>query len=41
VLVAREVQFTQPPTERPYGIEAVLRDNSGNWFSFTQRRGMD
>jgi hypothetical protein len=29
--------FTQPPTERPYGVEAVLRDDSGNWFSFTQR----
>ena len=23
-------------TERPYGIEAVFRDNSGNWFSLTQ-----
>jgi catechol 2,3-dioxygenase-like lactoylglutathione lyase family enzyme len=31
------VEFTQPPAERPYGVEAVLRDNSGNWFSFTQR----
>jgi len=38
-LVARGVEFTQPPAERPYGIEAVLRDNSGNWFSFTQRHG--
>lgn len=39
-LVARGVEFIQPPTERPYGIEAILRDNSGNWFSFTQRHGM-
>jgi predicted enzyme related to lactoylglutathione lyase len=39
-LVARGVEFTQPPTDRPYGIEAILRDNSGNWFSFTQRHGM-
>ena len=31
------VEFIQPPAERPYGVEAVLRDNSGNWFSFTQR----
>ena len=31
------VEFTQPPAERPYGVEAVLRDNSGNWFSLTQR----
>lgn len=36
-LVSRGVEFVQPPTERPYGIEAVIRDNSGNWFSFTQR----
>ncbi|MFZ0994968.1 MAG: VOC family protein [Candidatus Dormiibacterota bacterium] len=39
-LVARGVEFTQSPAERPYGIEAVLRDNSGNWFSFTQRHGV-
>jgi catechol 2,3-dioxygenase-like lactoylglutathione lyase family enzyme len=32
------VEFTAPPTERPYGVEAILRDDSGNWFSFTQRR---
>jgi catechol 2,3-dioxygenase-like lactoylglutathione lyase family enzyme len=38
-LSARGVQFLQPPAERPYGIEAVLRDDSGNWFSFTQRFG--
>jgi catechol 2,3-dioxygenase-like lactoylglutathione lyase family enzyme len=36
-LVSRGVEFLQPPAERPYGIEAVLRDDSGNWFSFTQR----
>ncbi len=39
VLVQRGVEFTQPPAERPYGIEAILRDDSGNWFSFTQRKG--
>ncbi|WP_181780187.1 VOC family protein [Pseudonocardia pini] len=33
----RGVEFLQPPAERPYGIEAVLRDDSGNWFSLTQR----
>jgi len=37
-LSARGVQFLQPPAERPYGIEAILRDDSGNWFSFTQRK---
>jgi catechol 2,3-dioxygenase-like lactoylglutathione lyase family enzyme len=36
-LVERGVEFIQPPVERPYGIEAILRDDSGNWFSFTQR----
>ena len=37
VLTARGVEFTQEPAERPYGIEAVLRDDSGNWYSLTQR----
>lgn len=36
-LSARGVVFVQEPAERPYGIEAVLRDDSGNWFSLTQR----
>lgn len=35
-LKARGVEFAQEPSERPYGIEAVFRDNSGNWFSLTQ-----
>ena len=26
------MQFIQDPEERPYGVEAVLRDNSGNWM---------
>jgi catechol 2,3-dioxygenase-like lactoylglutathione lyase family enzyme len=39
VLAARGVEFTQEPAERPYGIEAILRDDSGNWYSFTQRTG--
>jgi predicted enzyme related to lactoylglutathione lyase len=37
-LKARGVVFVQPPTERPYGVEALLKDDSGNWFSLTQRR---
>jgi catechol 2,3-dioxygenase-like lactoylglutathione lyase family enzyme len=37
-LAERGVEFLQPPADRPYGIEAVLRDDSGNWFSFTQRQ---
>ncbi|CAL99689.1 catechol 2,3-dioxygenase-like lactoylglutathione lyase family enzyme [Saccharopolyspora erythraea NRRL 2338] len=36
-LSARGVEFVQEPTNRPYGIEALLRDDSGNWFSLTQR----
>jgi catechol 2,3-dioxygenase-like lactoylglutathione lyase family enzyme len=31
-LVAKGVEFTQPPSDRPYGVEAVMRDNSGNWL---------
>ena len=32
------VEFVSPPTERFYGTEAVVKDNSGNWFSLTQRK---
>ncbi|MGB5107712.1 MAG: VOC family protein [Candidatus Zixiibacteriota bacterium] len=35
---ANGIEFIAPPTERFYGIEAVFRDNSGNWFSMTQRK---
>jgi predicted enzyme related to lactoylglutathione lyase len=38
-LAARGVEFVQEPAERPYGVEALLRDDSGNWFSLTERRG--
>ena len=38
-LKAKGVQFISEPAERPYGIEAVFRDNSGNWFSLTQPTG--
>ncbi len=38
-LSGRGVSFLQEPAERPYGIEAVFRDSSGNWFSLTERRG--
>ncbi len=38
-LKAKGVEFLQPPVERFYGIEALLKDNSGNWFSMTQRTG--
>ncbi|WP_406124803.1 VOC family protein [Streptomyces canus] len=35
---ARGVEFIQEPQERPYGIEAIFRDDNGNWYSLTQRR---
>lgn len=31
-LTASGIEFVQPPSDRPYGVEAVLRDNSGNWL---------
>lgn len=34
-LKAKGVDFTQPPTERFYGVEALMKDNSGNWFSLS------
>jgi predicted enzyme related to lactoylglutathione lyase len=36
-LEKKGVSIMQPPTERPYGIEALIRDDSGNWFSLTQK----
>ena len=35
-LSEKDVEFIQEPEERPYGIEALFRDDSGNWFSLTQ-----
>jgi catechol 2,3-dioxygenase-like lactoylglutathione lyase family enzyme len=37
-LKAKGVQFMGPPTERFYGIEALFKDNSGNWFSMCQHK---
>jgi catechol 2,3-dioxygenase-like lactoylglutathione lyase family enzyme len=31
-LVAKGVEFMQEPADRPYGVEAVMRDVSGNWL---------
>ncbi len=38
-LKAKGVEFTSPPKEQFYGIEAVMKDNSGNWFSMTEPKG--
>lgn len=35
---AKGVEFLSEPQERPYGVEAIFKDDSGNWFSLTQPR---
>jgi uncharacterized glyoxalase superfamily protein PhnB len=37
-LAARGVEFTEAPSERPYGIDSGLRDPSGNAIRITQVR---
>ena len=37
-LRAKGVEFLQPPQERPYGVEAVARDNAGNWMVLVEPR---
>lgn len=37
-LSAKGVTFLQEPAERPYGVEAVMRDNSGNWMVLVEKR---
>ncbi|SEF54996.1 Catechol 2,3-dioxygenase [Thermomonospora echinospora] len=36
-LKERGVTFLQEPQRRPYGVEAIFRDDFGNWYSLTQR----
>jgi catechol 2,3-dioxygenase-like lactoylglutathione lyase family enzyme len=31
-LSAKHVPFVQEPEDRPYGVEAIIRDPSGNWL---------
>jgi catechol 2,3-dioxygenase-like lactoylglutathione lyase family enzyme len=38
-LSKKGVRFAGPPQDRPYGIETVLSDDSGNRFSLCQRPG--
>jgi predicted enzyme related to lactoylglutathione lyase len=40
-LKAKDVEFVQDPVERPYGVEAVCRDNSGNWMVLVEPREFD
>jgi uncharacterized glyoxalase superfamily protein PhnB len=37
-LRAKGVEFMQEPSDRPYGVEAVCRDNSGNWMVLVEHR---
>ena len=36
-LTALGVEFPHPPVDRPYGVEAVMRDNSGNWIVLVEQ----
>ena len=38
-LKAKGVEFLSPPKEQFYGVECILKDNSGNWFSLTEPKG--
>ncbi|MFF2523440.1 VOC family protein [Streptomyces liangshanensis] len=38
-LVEKGVEFTEEPTERPYGIDCGLRDPFGNHIRFTEPKG--
>ncbi|MCW3157434.1 VOC family protein [Micropruina sonneratiae] len=40
-LKAKGVVFLQEPADRPYGVEALLRDNSGNWMVLVEHRDFD
>jgi catechol 2,3-dioxygenase-like lactoylglutathione lyase family enzyme len=35
-LKAKGVEFMSEPKEQFYGVEALFKDNSGNWFSLTE-----
>jgi hypothetical protein len=37
-LSAKGVIFIQEPQDRPYGVEALMRDNSGNWLVLVEPR---
>ncbi|MBM2622328.1 VOC family protein [Actinoplanes sp. LDG1-06] len=32
------VEFLQEPADRPYGVEAVMRDNTGNWLVLVEKK---
>jgi catechol 2,3-dioxygenase-like lactoylglutathione lyase family enzyme len=40
-LSAKGVTFLQEPADRPYGVEALIRDNSGNWLVLVEPKPFD
>jgi catechol 2,3-dioxygenase-like lactoylglutathione lyase family enzyme len=40
-LVAKGVDYVQEPADRPYGVEAIIRDSSGNWLVMVERKPFD
>lgn len=37
-LESQGVEVINQPEQRPYGIEALIRDNSGNWLVLVEKR---
>jgi catechol 2,3-dioxygenase-like lactoylglutathione lyase family enzyme len=37
-LSAKGVTFLQEPSDRPYGVEAVMRDDTGNWLVLVEAK---
>lgn len=37
-LKAKGVEFKKPPTKEFYGFVAIFKDDSGNWFSLSQKQ---
>jgi catechol 2,3-dioxygenase-like lactoylglutathione lyase family enzyme len=37
-LKSKGVEFLAPPEDKFYGIEAIFKDNWGNWFSLSQHK---
>ena len=40
-LVEKGVTFLAEPADRPYGVEAVMRDNTGNWLVLVEPKEFD
>jgi catechol 2,3-dioxygenase-like lactoylglutathione lyase family enzyme len=40
-LRAKGVEIIQEPADRPYGTEALIRDDCGNWLVLVERQELD